>query len=79
MAAQSKAQRSLMAIAEHNPSELYTKNRSVLKMSHQQLHDFAATKGLKKHYVSKSRPVKLKSMMRGSYGKTNSSGAQSDS
>ena len=32
-----------MAIAEHNPSELYARNRGLLKMSHQQLHDFAAT------------------------------------
>lgn len=39
-----------MAIAEHDPSEIYAKNRGVLKMSHQQLHDFASTprKGLPK-------------------------------
>ena len=48
MPATSEKQRELMAIAEHNPSKLYAKNRGVLKMSHQQLHDFAATKGLKK-------------------------------
>lgn len=37
-----------MAIAEHEPGKLYAKNRGLLKMSHQQLHDFAATprKGL---------------------------------
>jgi hypothetical protein len=35
-----------MAIAEHNPSALYAKNRGVLNMSHEQLHDFADTKGL---------------------------------
>ena len=40
----SKAQRRLMAIAEHDPSEVYNQNLGVLKMSHQQLHDFAATK-----------------------------------
>jgi hypothetical protein len=33
-----------MAMAEHNPSAVSKKNRGVLKMSHQQLHDFAATK-----------------------------------
>lgn len=32
-----------MAIAEHHPSEVSAKNRGVLKMSHQQLHDFAST------------------------------------
>ena len=30
-----------MAIAEHNPKKLYKKNKGLLKMSHQQLHDFA--------------------------------------
>lgn len=48
MPAKSEAQRRLMAIAEHNPSALYKKNRGVAKMSHQQLHDFASTKGLKR-------------------------------
>ena len=46
MPAKSTKQRELMAIAEHHPSKLYPKNRGVLKMSHKQLHDFAATKGL---------------------------------
>ena len=32
-----------MAIAEHNPGKLYAKNRGLVKMSHSQLHDFAAT------------------------------------
>jgi len=32
-----------MAIAEHNPAALYGRDRSLLKMSHQQLHGFAAT------------------------------------
>lgn len=44
MPALSKKQRRLMAIAEHHPDQVYSKNRGVLKMSHQQLHDFAATK-----------------------------------
>ena len=43
MPATSKAQQIAMAIAEHNPSKLYKKNRGLLKMSHQQLHEFAAT------------------------------------
>jgi hypothetical protein len=46
MPATSTAQRQMMAIAEHHPEKLYAKNRGVLKMSHRQLHDFAATKGL---------------------------------
>jgi hypothetical protein len=46
--ATSEAQRRLMAIAEHHPEKLHKANRGVLKMSHKQLHDFAATKGLKK-------------------------------
>lgn len=44
MPAVSRKQQQLMAIAEHDPSKVYAKNRGVLKMSHQQLHDFAATK-----------------------------------
>lgn len=39
----SKAQRRAMAIAEHNPSKLYKRNRGLLGMSHEQLHDFAST------------------------------------
>ncbi len=48
MPAVSKAQQQAMAIAEHNPAKLYKKNRSLLRMTHQQLHDFASTpeKGL---------------------------------
>lgn len=33
-----------MAIAEHHPEKLAKKNRGLLKMSHQQLHEFADTK-----------------------------------
>jgi len=40
----SKAQRTVMAIAEHHPEQLYARNKGLLKMPHQQLHDFAATK-----------------------------------
>jgi hypothetical protein len=48
-----------MAIAEHEPEKLYSKNKSLLKMSKGQLHDFAATseKGLpeKTSLVKKGR------------------------
>ena len=43
MPAKSAAQQMAMAIAEHNPGKLYKKNRGLLKMSHTQLHEFAAT------------------------------------
>jgi len=43
MPAVSVKQRRAMAIAEHHPEELNKKNRGLLKMSHSQLHDFAAT------------------------------------
>lgn len=32
-----------MAIAEHHPEDLYQRNKGLLGMNHQQLHDFAAT------------------------------------
>ena len=50
MPAVSKAQQSLMAVAEHAPEKLKAKNRGVLRMTMKQLHDFAATsrKGLPK-------------------------------
>jgi len=31
------------AIAEHDPAKLQKKNRGLLNMTHEQLHDFAAT------------------------------------
>lgn len=43
MPALSIKQRRLMAIAEHAPEKLKSKNRGVLSMSHRQLHDFAST------------------------------------
>jgi hypothetical protein len=48
MPAVSRKQQIAMAIAEHDPDKLSNENRGLLKMSHQQLHDFAATprKGL---------------------------------
>lgn len=50
MPSTSKSQQQAMAIAEHNPKKLYKKNRGLLNMNHQQLHDFASTptKGLPK-------------------------------
>ena len=44
MPAVSEKQKRLMAIAEHHPEKLQAKNKGVLKMSKQQLHDYAATK-----------------------------------
>jgi hypothetical protein len=38
----SEKQRIAMAIAEHNPSKLYKRNKGLTKMSHQQLHEFAS-------------------------------------
>jgi hypothetical protein len=50
MPAKSEKQRQAMAIAEHEPDKLYDRNKGMLSMSHDQLHDFASTKnaGLKK-------------------------------
>lgn len=50
MPAVSRDQRVAMAIAEHDPSRLNEKNKGMLAMSKEQLHDFAATpeKGLPK-------------------------------
>ncbi len=44
MPAVSRKQQMVMAIAEHEPSKLYSKNKGLLKMSKGQLHDFASTK-----------------------------------
>ena len=43
MPAKSKAQRRMMAIAEHHPEKLYARNRGVLEMSKGQLSHFATT------------------------------------
>jgi hypothetical protein len=43
MPALSIKQRRAMAIAEHHPEKLKAKNKSLLSMTHQQLHDFAST------------------------------------
>jgi hypothetical protein len=43
MPAPSKAMRRAAAIAEHHPEELKARNKSLLNMTHEQLHDFAST------------------------------------
>ncbi len=43
MPSESKAQRRLMAIAEHHPEQVYARNHGVLKMSDRQLSDYAGT------------------------------------
>ena len=44
MPAVSRAQRRVMAIAEHHPEDLYEENKGVAKMTKKQLHEYAATK-----------------------------------
>ena len=58
MPATSVAQRKATSIAEHHPEKLYARNKGLLKMTHQQLHDFAATS-------EKGLPRRVKSMARG--------------
>lgn len=48
MPATSEAQRRLFAIAEHHPGMLHKANRGLARLSHKVLHEFAATKGLKR-------------------------------
>jgi hypothetical protein len=67
MSATSKTQQQVMAIAEHAPGKLYSRNRGLLKMTHQQLHDFASTsrKGLpkRKHKASSSAKTTVGGLM----------------
>jgi hypothetical protein len=65
-----------MAIGEHQPGKLYARNRGILRMSHQQLHDFAATKrtGLPQHVAPKKKKKRLSDVistmkMRGAFSK----------
>jgi len=44
MPAKSDAQQRLMAMALYEPKKLYKRNRGVLKMSKEQLRDFAKTR-----------------------------------
>lgn len=66
MPAVSVKQQEATAIAEHHPDKLYAKNKGLLKMSHQQLHDFAATshKGLPMKAASKIMALKMKKRMK---------------
>lgn len=43
MPAVSQKQRSLMALAEHHPDQVFAKNKGVLGMGKSMLHDFAST------------------------------------
>lgn len=58
MPARSKSQRRAMAIAEHNPEELYQRNQGLLHMSPKQLHEFSKTKekGLPQKASPKKQP-----------------------
>ncbi len=60
MPAPSKAMRQASAIAKHHPEKLYKRNRGLLKMSKEDLSDFASTKekGLPMHVL----PTGLKKM-----------------
>ena len=62
MPAKSVAMRRLAAIALKHPGKVQAKNRSILKMSKEDLHDFASTeeKGLAKHVSQMKRAGKLK-------------------
>jgi hypothetical protein len=64
MPALSTKQRQAAAIAEHEPSKLYARNRGMAKMTHGQLHDFASTKGLKHSYSRKGKKGKRKGYSR---------------
>ena len=44
MPSKSKAQRKMMAIAEHHPEKLNKGNREVLEMSKEQMHEYLSTK-----------------------------------
>lgn len=67
MPPRSKAQRQLMAIAEHHPEMVKEKNRGVLKMSKGQLHDFAAHKeqGLPEHVKRRKKEPETRSYVAG--------------
>ncbi len=47
----SRAERIAAAIAEHDPSKLYARNKAMLQMNQGELHDYAATpeKALPEH------------------------------
>lgn len=55
MPATSIAQRRLIGMAEHNPSQVSAKNRSILSMKKSDMHDFASTSEKGLPYHSKGR------------------------
>lgn len=60
MPAKSVAQQRLMQIAEHNPSAVYSKNKSVLNMTNGQLHDFSVgSESGKPMYAGQKKKVKF--------------------
>lgn len=72
MPSKSIEQQRLMQIAEHHPEEVSKKNRGVLKMSHQQLHDFASgSEKRKPEYASHPSETldNAKHYMKTKYGK----------
>lgn len=58
----SKAQQAIFAIALHSPGKLKKKNRGVLKMSKEDLRDFAETptKGMQEHVAGLMSKGKFK-------------------
>lgn len=62
MPARSKKMRRAGAIAEHHPEELYARNKEMLNMSHQQLHDYATTPEEKLPTKAKKRKTGKKSL-----------------
>lgn len=61
MPAKSIAQRKAIAIAEHSPGKLYARNKGLLSMDKEDMHDFAATpeKGLPKYATKKKGKFKI--------------------
>lgn len=66
MPAKSKAQRIVMAIAEHDPDKLYARNKGLTKMSHKQLHEFADTP--EKNLPKKVHKLRKRGQPKGSGG-----------
>jgi hypothetical protein len=50
MPSTSEKQREMMAIAEHEPSKLYKRNRGVLGMGKEKLHEFSSKPVLGQHH-----------------------------
>lgn len=67
MPAKSKAQQKLFAIADHDPSALKSKNKSLAKLSKKTLHEFAATpsKSLPEHTKSQKTRARYADTLKG--------------